>query len=144
MFTRGIFLSHSYSFKLQETSSSHISHLEIVTLTLFYNASMINQLYSYMTRQLSEISQTTYNGYEVAFAILNKIDRENPDICIKMKLLKVALMNNIGVLFCNDMCRFQDAAECFEACREDVGALVGVLLLEEEITSNEAQLLSTN
>mmetsp|Transcript_6174 Transcript_6174/g.9482 ORF Transcript_6174/g.9482 Transcript_6174/m.9482 type:complete len:238 (+) Transcript_6174:74-787(+) len=144
MFTRGMFLEHFDPSKTQEESSEFASHLEVVTLTLFYNASMINHLYSYTTKQISQISNGACKGYEIAFSILNRIDEQSPDICIPMKLLKIALLNNIGVLFCNDMCRYRDAAECFEVCRGEMCALVGVFLIEEKLTTTEAQQLSTN
>jgi len=142
MFTRGIFLEeHDH---LLDKASSFSPYLEMITLALFYNASMINHFYSYMAGEDSLISNGAYIGYEVAFAIFNKIDRQSSYISIQMKLLKLALFNNIGVLFCTDMCRFRDAAECFEAFREEIPSLIEVLLDGEDMTTTEAEQLSSN
>jgi hypothetical protein len=59
-----------------------------------------------------------YQNYERSFIGLKKITSANNDTTkhiLDLDVLVLALFNNMGVLFCNEMARFRDADECFQA-----------------------------
>jgi len=147
-FTRAIYLRENDEIFLNDDDIDAISlvlSLDVLTIALEYNTSLMNHLLSDSQGQLSAAVDDAYHGYEQTFLICKEM---NTSLCYvsvdNLKILILALFNNMGVLYFNNMSRFQDAAQCFRASKNQLSCL-GKKLLEQGILSpSEINELSMN
>mmetsp|Transcript_15108 Transcript_15108/g.23201 ORF Transcript_15108/g.23201 Transcript_15108/m.23201 type:complete len:258 (+) Transcript_15108:128-901(+) len=143
MFTRAMFLKE-FDCDHHFDDESRLFHLNVATIVLLYNTSLLNHVFSDSNGQISAVADAAYHGYEEAFVISRTMDKCSTNFSFQLQVLTLALFNNMGVLYYNNMCRFRDAAQCFRASRKQMNILGERLLQQEIMTAKEVQQLSTN
>lgn len=120
-FTRAIIMAE-YACPADETTyaKSYNFLVNVATMILLYNTSLLNHITSDRSGQISCAVNSAYHGYEEAFVLARNLSRSSPSelFSLPLKVLIFALYNNMGTLYHNNMCRFEDAAQCFQAAQK--------------------------
>lgn len=98
-------------------------HLKVLEMVLYYNAAILYHVYSSFTGRHSDVIDTAYYCYENSFLTHAKINQAESSLSFEMKALKSILFHNMGVLYCNNFCRYDDAKKCFRAFQSEVKKL---------------------
>jgi len=98
-------------------------HLKVLEMVLCYNAAILHHLYSFFTGRNSDVIDTAYHYYENAFSSYTKIKQAESNLSFEIKALKSILFHNMGVLYCNNFCRYDDAKKCFRAFQSEMNKM---------------------
>jgi len=142
-FTRAMLLSDNESFSYFDDQAC-LFHLNVATVVLLYNTSLLNHVFSDANGQISTVVNEAYHGYEEAFVISRNMKETSSTFAFHLTVLTLALFNNMGVLYYNNMCRFADAAQCFRASRKKLNMLGEKNATSQILTIKEVHNLSTN
>lgn len=145
MFTRALLLKNPLPKDFSNETQPFLQYLDVVALSLLYNSAVLNHVYSDSNGQISKAADAAYHAYEQSFVISQRIGLAIDDkFAFHLKVLKLALFNNMGVLYHNCMCRFEDASQCFKSSRRLMHDLEKTLIASEIMTSEEVIQLSMN
>lgn len=142
MFSRIIFLSQNQSCDCSLPSSMYV---DFVTLCVLYNMAILHHIQSDSKGPISEAIEAAYHAYKQAILISKKFETiECARFSYDFELLKLALINNLGVLYHNNFCRFKDAMRCFKSWRKHMDALEEEFILADVMTPEEILNFSMN
>mmetsp|Transcript_19412 Transcript_19412/g.29186 ORF Transcript_19412/g.29186 Transcript_19412/m.29186 type:complete len:235 (+) Transcript_19412:41-745(+) len=145
MFTRALILKNPEPQNLPNEENPSPRYQDAVALALLYNSAILNHVYSDSNGQISKSTNAAYHAYEQTFAISQRFEKtDNAMFSFHLKVLRLVLLNNMGVLYHNSMCRFRDASRCFNSARHLIEILGKNLIAAEIMTLVEVQQLSLN
>jgi hypothetical protein len=146
-FSRAIRLRQSSEELRTPTQASGPGDLSIYRLALQYNKALVHHQIASLavkSKYYSADAEMAFHLYEQAF---HSCKSEGPEgsfyDTVDRGILMMALFNNVGAIFCNELARFHDASECFKAA---CGVVLGMDLsqLARTLDSDEMYLLSMN
>lgn len=145
MFTRALILKNLEKQNLPNEENPSPRYQDAIALALLYNSAILNHVYSDSNGQISKAANAAYHAYEQTFAISQRFEKtENVMFSFHLRVLRLVLLNNMGVLYHNSMCRFRDASRCFKSSRQLMEILEKNLIAAKIMTSEEVIQLSLN
>jgi hypothetical protein len=126
LFSRALFLYEQKNLSAQQKGVNFMLMLEICTSTILFNKALVNHISAVCGHAPPLCPQENKSGaiwniqydYKRSFdglqQICNQLEKDEKSTrSADMDILILALFNNMGVLFCNEMARFREASECF-------------------------------
>lgn len=146
LFSRAVFLREQNNLSAEQKGVNFMLMLEICTSTILFNKALVNHMSIVSGNPLPLCPQEHKSGaiwniqydYERSFdglqRVCNQLEKDARSTrSVDMDILILALFNNMGVLFCNEMARFHEASECFMT----VSRLAVQLGESENVLSND-------
>jgi hypothetical protein len=146
LFSRAVFLREQKNLSAEQKGVNFMLMLEICTSTILFNKALVNHISAVCGHPPPLCPQENKSGaiwniqydYERSFdglqQVCNKLEKDARSTrSVDMDILILALFNNMGVLFCNEMARFHEASECFTT----VSRLALQLGESENVLSND-------
>lgn len=124
IFSRALFLRKP-SYVQCQRGEDFTFLLEICTSAILFNKAIINHIRTACNHLLPSCTQqqrsftiwNVQNDYEQSFNALKRLgkllDDDKTTSFLDVNILVLALFNNTGILYCNEMARFSDASDCF-------------------------------
>eukprot|EP00545_Synedropsis_sp_CCMP1620_P006194 CAMPEP_0119010614 /NCGR_PEP_ID=MMETSP1176-20130426/5133_1 /TAXON_ID=265551 /ORGANISM="Synedropsis recta cf, Strain CCMP1620" /LENGTH=249 /DNA_ID=CAMNT_0006963313 /DNA_START=51 /DNA_END=800 /DNA_ORIENTATION=- len=144
VFSRAIILR---DLKLSDKSASlQLGDVSLYKLAILYNKALTHHQIACITvksKYYSQDADMAFHLYEQAFQCCKSEINQGFHGTTHRGILMLALFNNVGVIFCNDLARFHDALECFKA---SCGVVLSMDLsrLSRKLDPDEMYLLSMN
>mmetsp|Transcript_11534 Transcript_11534/g.16924 ORF Transcript_11534/g.16924 Transcript_11534/m.16924 type:complete len:240 (+) Transcript_11534:118-837(+) len=142
VFSRMIIMNQYDSINYAMASSRY---KDIVALSLMYNLGLLHHLQSDSTVQNSKAIEATYHAYKQAILISQKFEKTECTIFpFDLEALRMALINNMGALYNNNICQYRDAIRCFRSWRRHMDILEAEFVHHSLMTPEEILQFSMN